>query len=60
MIVQELFCILGCSIGQFPKWKGEIRLWLTCSFSLLIHAYHLLSETRFFSVDAYHLEASVK
>lgn len=56
MIVQEL----GCSIGQLPEREGEIRLWLTCSFSLLVHAYHLLYEIRFFSVDAYHLEPSVK
>lgn len=60
MIVQELFCILGCSVGQLPGWEGEIRLWLTCSFSLLVNAYHPLPETRFFSVDAYDLEPSVK
>lgn len=59
-MVQELFHILGCSIGQLPEWEGEIRLWLTCSFSLLVHAYHLLSETKFFIVDAYHLKPSVK
>lgn len=51
MVVQELFHILGCSIGQLPEWEGEIRLWPICSFSLLVHAY-LLSETKFFSVDA--------
>lgn len=51
MVVQELFHILGCSIGQLPEWEGEVRLWPICSFSLLVHAY-LLSETKFFSVDA--------
>lgn len=60
MIVQELFCILDCSIGQLPEYEGEIGLWLSWSFSLLVHTYHLLSETRFFRVDAYHLEPSVK
>lgn len=59
MVVQELFCILGCSIGQLPEWEGEMRLWLTCSFSLLVHAY-LFCETRYFRVDVCHLEPSVK
>lgn len=60
MVVQKLFCILGCSIGQLPEWEGKITLRLTCSFSLLVHAYHLLSKTKFVIVGAYHLEPSVK
>lgn len=36
-MVQELFRILGCTIGQLPEWEGEAKLGLTSSFSLLVH-----------------------
>lgn len=33
-MVQELCCMLGCTIGQLPEWEGEVNLGFTSSFSL--------------------------